>query len=127
MMSLMLLPLLLRVKAGPDVWLWETKVSPAGSRSDRATAWASLGPLFVSVIVYVRLAGSPAMAVAGPVLVTARSLWACTVVEAVELLLPGLGSVVLLLAVAVLLNTFPSGTLGLTCATTVKLAEAPAA
>src|SRR5437763_1882168 len=67
------------------------------------------------------------MALAGPVLVTARSARAWTKVEAVPLLLPASGSVVLLVAVAVLLSSAPSGTLGLTCATTAKLAEAPAA
>src|SRR5262249_22531148 len=79
------------------------------------------------VMVYVRLAGSPAMAVAGPVLVTARSATAWAVVLTVELLLPEVGSVVLLLTVAVFFSAAPSSTLGLTCAITVKLAEAPAA
>src|SRR5438128_2593100 len=67
------------------------------------------------------------MVLAGPVLVTARSARACTVVRAVELLLVALGSVVLLLVVAVLLSTVPSATLALTRAVTLNVAEAPAA
>src|SRR5438094_815878 len=67
------------------------------------------------------------MVLAGPSLVKGRAGTACSKVVAVELLLVGSGSVVLLLAVAVSLSTAPSGTLALTWATTVKLAEALAA
>jgi len=59
-------------------------------------------------------------------MVVVVSVKACTSVLAVELVLVGSGSVVLLPAVAVLLSTVPSRTLGLTCAVIVKLAEAPA-
>src|SRR5207244_2604313 len=52
MVSLTLLPLLKRVKkSGKPVWLCDTNVSVAGSTSDSVTFWASLGPLFVTVIV----------------------------------------------------------------------------
>ena len=60
-------------------------------------------------------------------IVVVVSVTACTRVVAVELLLVWSGSVVVLLIVAVLLSTVPSNTLGLTWATTVKLAEALAA
>src|SRR5438270_920490 len=69
----------------------------------------------------------PAMTVAGPVLVTARSAWVLTVVVAVALLLPGVLSVVELVALAVLLKEAPLARLGLAWATIVKLAESPAA
>ena len=42
---------LVRVNAGPEVWASETKVVLAGTRSDSATVWASLGPAFATVIV----------------------------------------------------------------------------
>src|SRR5437588_300754 len=71
MVSVIALPLWVSVKVGPDVWLCDTKVSPAGNVSVRDTVWASLGPLLVTEIVYVILV--PAVAVAGPVLVTPRS------------------------------------------------------
>src|SRR5437660_10346602 len=65
----------------------------------------------------------PAVTVAGPDLVTARSVTALTVVVMVELLLAGLGSVVLLLTLAVLTMLEPSGALEFTCTTMVKDAE----
>jgi hypothetical protein len=34
-------------KAGPASWVIDTKVVPAGSESDRATVWASDGPLLL--------------------------------------------------------------------------------
>ncbi len=40
-----------RVNAGPDVWVSETKVVLAGTRSESATVWASSGPAFATVIV----------------------------------------------------------------------------
>src|SRR5947199_340440 len=61
------------------------------------------------------------------IMVVVSWVWACTSVLAVELLLVESGSVVLPPTVAVLLSTVPSSTLGLTYATTVKLAETPAA
>src|SRR5947208_1424918 len=52
MVSLTLLPLLKRVKTSWTLaWLCDTNVSVAGSTSDSVTFWASLGPLFVTVIV----------------------------------------------------------------------------
>ena len=60
------------------------------------------------------------------VLVILRSAWASTSVSSVELLLPGVGSVVVLLTVAVLLMMLPSATLGFTVPRIriVKLPEA---
>ena len=46
---LMLVAVLLRVNAGPLVWLCETKLVPTGSVSFNATVCASLGPLLVIV------------------------------------------------------------------------------
>src|SRR3954451_10321863 len=69
----------------------------------------------------------PAIAVDGPALSTRRSARVLTVVFAVALLLPGAVSVVVLVPVAVLLRVEPFGALGLTSATNVKLADAPAA
>lgn len=54
-----------------------------------------------------------------------RSALAWTVIAAVALLLALLGSAVLLLTVALLLMTVPSGTLEATSATTVTVAFAP--
>src|SRR6185369_15110778 len=60
-------------------------------------------------------------------LVTARSARVCTVVVAVPVLLPGVGSVVLLAAVALLLIVAPLAVLALTLTTMVKTAVSPAA
>src|SRR5262245_20769897 len=79
----------------------ETKVRFAGVLSATVTPVAVLGPLWVPVTVYVLLL--PAVIVAGPVFVMERSEGALTVVEAVDELLPGVGSVVALETVAVLL------------------------
>ena len=38
-------------EAGPEVWASETNVVLAGTRSESATVWASLGPAFATVIV----------------------------------------------------------------------------
>src|SRR5437870_4179859 len=52
MVSLTLLPVLPSVNmSAPPVWLCDTNVSVLGRRSDSVTFWASLGPLFVTVIV----------------------------------------------------------------------------
>src|SRR2546429_346872 len=69
----------------------------------------------------------PAMTVAGPVLVTARSAWVLTVVVAVALLLPGTVSVVEVVAVAVLLSVPLFAALGLTRATNWNEADCPLA
>ena len=42
---------LVRVNAGPDVCVSETKVVLAGRMSDSNTVWASLGPALATVIV----------------------------------------------------------------------------
>src|SRR5207253_7462935 len=59
--------------------------------------------------------------------VTARSARVCTVVEAVPVLFPGVGSVVALAAVAELLMVAPLAVLALTLTTMVKTAVSPAA
>src|SRR5437879_1571768 len=69
----------------------------------------------------------PAVAVAGPVLTIARSARAMTAVVEVAVLLPGVGSVVVELAVAVLTSVLPSCALGLTNTTMVAVAFPPAA
>ena len=56
-----------------------------------------------------------------------RSADVFTVVVCVEVLLPGVGSGVVLVTVAVLLSTVPCATLAFTVATIVSVAEAPAA
>src|SRR5438445_719237 len=66
-----------------------------------------------------------AVSVVGPLFVTERSALAKTVVGAVELLLPGLLSVVVLVTFAVFESTVPFGVALLTPATTLKAAEAP--
>src|SRR5258708_9984252 len=63
---------------GPLVWLNETSVVLLGSVSLKFTAWASVGPLFVTVILYVML--FPATAWTGPVCVTHPSAVGLTVV-----------------------------------------------
>jgi hypothetical protein len=79
----------------------ETKVRFAGVGSATETPVAVLGPLFVTVTVYVMLL--PAVIVGGPVLVMERSVDAPTVVEAVAELFSDVGSGVVLVAVVVLL------------------------
>src|SRR5436853_2243914 len=61
------------------------------------------------------------------VLVIARSAITCTVVVVVPVLLPGVGSVVVLAAVALLLMTVPLAVLLLTLTTIVNTAVSPAA
>jgi len=83
------------VAVKPAAGVMETNVAPAGTVSVSDTFCASLGPLLVKVIVYVTLV--PAVATAGPVLLTARSAEVVTdVVTTVEVLLAGLESVVAL-------------------------------
>src|ERR1041384_2623301 len=60
-------------------------------------------------------------------LVTAKSALVCTVVIAVPVLLPGVGSVVALLAVALLLITVPLAVDAGTLTTIVNTADSPAA
>ena len=42
---------LVRLNAGPEVWVSETKVVLAGTRSESATDWAASGPALATVIV----------------------------------------------------------------------------
>jgi len=77
------------------------------------------GPRFETVIVYV--IGVPGWAVVDPsVLLMARSVWAATLVVAVPVLLPGLGSGVVEPAVAEFVITVPFGTPGPTKTTSVN-------
>src|SRR4051812_20978845 len=59
------------------------------------------------------------------VLVTARSALVCTVVEAMPVLFPGVGSVVVEAATALLLMVLPLAALALTLTTMVKTAVSP--
>jgi hypothetical protein len=77
----------------------ETNVVFAGMASETETLLASDGPLLVTVSVYV--AFEPAVTLAGPVFAIATSADVPAVVDAVEVLLPALGSAVVLLTVAV--------------------------
>ena len=88
-----------------------------------ATLAAFDGPLFVSVTVYVM--SVPAFAVAGPVLLTARSADAVTFVTAVAMSLPGFVSAFGPEMVAVLLRL--PAKLGLMFAVSVNCALAPEA
>ena len=63
--------------------------------------------------------------VAGPLFVTTRSALFETVVDAVALLFPGFGSLVVDVTVAVLLIVVPFGVAAFTFATSVKVAVAP--
>src|SRR5437879_2374656 len=126
MVSLTWLPLLASAKESvPAVCICDANVSLDGSRSERMTPWASLGPLFVTVMVYV--IGVPATMVLGAAFVTCRSAdVVLTVSVALDALLLGLGSVLaLLLAVAVLMTCVPLGRLALSVAVTVKVTELP--
>src|SRR5688572_17087716 len=77
-----------------------TKVRPAGGVGfSTATPAASLGPLLPNVMVYTTF--WPATTEAGPLMATDRSTEAPTPLLTLALLLPGEGSVVALLAVAV--------------------------
>lgn len=83
------LPVLVHVHPVPVA---DTKVTPTGSESRTETVVASDGPLFAATSEYVT--DPAAVTVAGPVLVMTRSADAVTVVVALEVLLPGIGSVV---------------------------------
>jgi hypothetical protein len=85
--------------------------------SETATFAAGLGPLLVAVIVYVTV--DPAGALAGPVLTVTTSALAANVVVTVAvgllpLLLPGLGSGVVEVLLAVLATVPLAGTAKLT-------------
>ena len=88
-----------QLNTGPELWTRETNVSPGGRTSTRVALLASLGPLFVRLIVYV--ASLPAVTVAGPFFVTARSAEVAMVVVALDESLVEFESAELELAVAV--------------------------
>ena len=121
--SLTEFPVFAKVNAGPLVCDWLTNVVPAGNVSATDTDCASDGPLFATVMVYVRF--PPAVAVGEAVLVIDRSAPEETVVEAVAELLVAVGSVVLLLTWAVLFSTVPPATLGATWTVKEMVAELP--
>jgi hypothetical protein len=113
----------------PTVGKTETKDVPAGTESVIRALSASAGPLFVTVIVYVR--SEPAVTGSGEsVLVIARSAdgggGACTVVVAAAELLPGSGSAVVgELEVAVFVTSVSTGVAASTVTTIVNTADAP--
>ena len=58
----------LQLATGPEFWVNDTSVVPAGSGSVSDTPVATSGPAFVAVMTYVMF--DPAVTLAGPVLVT---------------------------------------------------------
>ena len=103
----------------------DTNVVLNGIASCRFTDVAADGPLFVAVIVYEMF--PPGVTGSGAsVLVTPRSARAAaTVVVCVALLLPGTGSVVVVVSFAVFVITVPLFVPGLTFTTKVNVADAP--
>ena len=100
-----------------------TNVMPAGSVSVTDTAVASDGPLSTTTSEYAT--EPPATTVAGPVLVIARSADGVTVVDADEELLPGTGSLVADVTVAVSVRVAPCA--GAVTTTVIVGAEVPVA
>jgi hypothetical protein len=99
----------------------DTQVAPAGRVSVIDTPVAELGPLFVTVIVYVRFC--PTITGSGEsVLVIDRLAAGFTVVVVVQLLLPVFGSVTPLVTLAVLLSVPTAAAPGVTTMVTVALA-----
>ena len=94
-------PVLLQVQPPLDA-LTLTNVTPAGRVSVTVTFAASEGPLLAASTVYEML--PPAVTVAGPVLVIARSADAVTVASAVSVLLDGSGSDVVVEIATLLLS-----------------------
>ncbi len=119
--SLTALPLLLRVKAGPLVWLCDTKVVPVGSVSARVTLVAVLGPALLMARMYVT--SLPARAVLEPVRATPRLAWVCTLL-ACMIEVPKIENVVVD-AAAESVSPVPELALEGTRARMEKLAEAP--
>src|SRR5262249_37875527 len=86
------------------------------------------GPLFVTVIVYVCVAPSPAVTLDTPsVLVTDRSASVVTLTDALAVLFALFGSVVAEATVAVLAIVLPFGSDGSTVARIVTTCDAPTA
>jgi hypothetical protein len=113
-----------QTKAGPVFCRIETNVVPAGSGSPNVAGDEMSGPLFEAVIVQAIV--FPAVAVAGPVFVTARSL-VITVRKVRLLLLSGFGSVVVVETLAVFVNGVFDAVPGGMWPVSVKVALAPAA
>jgi hypothetical protein len=99
----------------------DTNVTPAGKISVTMTPVALLGPLLVTVIVYVNVLPTTTGSGAS-VLEIDRSAAALTVVVVVELLLLMFGSVTLLVTLAVLLSVPTAAAVGVTTIVTVALA-----
>src|SRR5437870_7000443 len=117
---------------GPDEQIFqlvappnEAKVAPDGIVSVSVTFWESLGPLLVTMTVYV--AWPPAVTMAGPVLLTATSAEVATVVTVEEELLAPLASLVALKTLAVLVIVEPLASVVSALTTRVNVALAPAA
>jgi hypothetical protein len=99
----------------------ETNVVDAGSVSDQLTVFATLVPLFVTSMLYAMFV--PAITGSGASLfVIARSADVLTVVVEVALSLPEAGSLVVVLAVAVLAMMVPAAIPGSIATTSVKTA-----
>jgi hypothetical protein len=98
---------------------FEMNVRPAGVGSVTDTACASDGPLSVTTVVKTTF-GPPGTAVAGPVFAIDRSAEGAAIPVVVELLLPGTGSGVADVTVAVFEMAAPVGTAGLTFTMSVK-------
>ena len=84
--------------------VFDTNVRPVGDGSATLTAAASDTPLLVTTMVKTALV--PGVTEAGPVLTTCTSALGLTGVDDVEVLLPGVGSVVVVDTVAVLSTGF---------------------
>ena len=108
-----------RVKGRPEVCVSETNVVSAGRASVNATVWASLGPVFKTVIVYVILLPAsmgPAARSSSP---SRLPFWVMALAADAVLVL------VVEVTVAVLVIVVKFGVLGNTRRTTVKVAESP--
>src|SRR5258708_1429968 len=113
----------LHVAAGPVFCTMETNDVCGGRLSVKWALFAGSGPLFVMVMVYEMFC--PAVTVAGPVLVTARSAEE-TIVLMVEESFSGLGSWALVTE-AVLVKVVPAAVPPGMCPVSVKSALAPTA
>ena len=91
----------------PELGVAETKVRPLGRASVTETPAAALGPLFLTVMVKMTCPPTAGVALL-TVLVMDRSADTAGVTEAEALLLPGLGSAVVALTVAVLVTFTPA-------------------